>query len=213
MNLTGRTCPKCSRLMERQKTSTQKVAVMTGFFVKPDIGEICPVCGYESPLHLHMYSNNVASGQRFMFSGQYQEAEKCLLEAHEFYPALDSAHVLALLYSEMRNLAEAEKWFKEGVRLFDDWPATDISTRQDFLVDYGFFLGFELKRHDQMINILLQAISMYERNYKAHYNLGSAYARSEDWGKAEACYKRALEINPNHEGSRISLKAIQQIKK
>ena len=179
MNLTGRACPKCSRLMKRQEGSTRKVNVFSGFFIETDVCEICPVCRYELPLHLHMYSNNVAVGQRLMLMGQYREAEKLLLETHRSYPALDSAYVLALLYSKTKDRTRAMTWFKKGMGLFGQWPTEDISTRQDFLIDYAFFLGFELGQYDLAINILQQAISIYEQNYKAYYNLGSLYVRSE----------------------------------
>lgn len=212
-DLTGRACPVCSTLMARRLGVGRRQSVLLGtIHAVPDIVEICPRCQYEIKLHFHPKSNAVGRAFHLQMEGMYGEAKGILLGLLAENPTLDAAFCLAGVCSQMGEIAEAENWFKRGMELLDQWPASDVSTRQDFLVDYGFFLLFQAEppEFEKAEEILNRAIGEFEANYKAHLNLASAYAMTEQWERAAACYERVLQLNPGHP-CRESLQAVKDI--
>ncbi|MDI6720933.1 MAG: tetratricopeptide repeat protein [Candidatus Aenigmarchaeota archaeon] len=210
-HLSGRACPECDTLMEwKEGVKRVSVAFQEAFLV-PDASEMCPSCDYQMPIHMHAYNNSIADGNALRRQRRYKEAEICLLATYIYTQTLDADHCMAMLYSDMEDLERAIKFYHAGIEHFGSWPSSDISTRQDFLIDYGYFCMITLKQDSAAIEIFRMAIEVYEKNFKVYYNLGSAYARNENFSDAKECYERALEINPDHEGSASSLQIVKSI--
>jgi len=213
MPFSGRACPNCGSLMVWMPFSTRGVEISPGVVKRLDAGEICPNCSFEIPIHIHRFSNEVALSQRLIWQGKYERARRILLSVWRENPTLDIAFCLAKLYIEIKRPEEAKMWFERGMKLFKHWPKDDISTLQDFLIDFGYLLGFVMDKKRKAIKLFKKAISLYKENYKAWYNLGSLYARQRKWRRAEKCYRKALEIHPGHEESQRALQAVEASKK
>ena len=52
-------------------------------------------------------------------------------------------------------------------------------------------------RKNSAEQILIKGIYLYPQSARLHFELGSLYARANEWENASASYRKALSINPN----------------
>ena len=74
-------------------------------------------------------------------------------------------------------------------------------------------LGYRLlnrDRIDQAIAVFQRNVQTYPDAYNVYDSLGEAYLYSGDYDRAEASYRKALEIRPDFENSLIMLDTIRQ---
>ena len=75
------------------------------------------------------------------------------------------------------------------------------------------FMGYNLKgtslnqlgQIDDAIDSFWEGIDHNEDFYLLHYNLGIAYLQKNDALSAESCFKKSIELNPQHAGSHFQL--------
>lgn len=131
---------------------------------------------------------------------QLLDAQGLTLEANNLFGGIkeDSAYYriarleIALNLDELKNLEASQK---EMESLLESDP--------DDLVAYLSY-GAVLARHEKFSDaaaVYQRAIDRIEKPSRIHWNLfyrqGIAYERTKDWPKAEAAFKKSLELLPN----------------
>ncbi|MFP4542564.1 MAG: tetratricopeptide repeat protein, partial [Opitutales bacterium] len=56
-----------------------------------------------------------------------------------------------------------------------------------------------------------EAALMHGSSANLHYNLGTAYAREAQWGRASLHFHKALALNPNHRDARAQLALVRSL--
>jgi Tfp pilus assembly protein PilF len=79
----------------------------------------------------------------------------------------------------------------------------------DFLINLGYILT-RLNRIEDARIILERAVKKEPENANAHNMLGYVYAAQKKDDLATDCFKKALEIDPDHAGAKENLKAMGQ---
>ncbi len=134
---------------------------------------------------------NMQLGLSYLQRGDYEIAMEKLDKALKQNPNLPSAHnTIALLYQRLGETEKAEKHFKEAVS-----RAPEYSEAQN---NYGVFLCQQGK-YEQAEKRFLKAIEnpLYQSAAMAYENAGLCSREMPDMVKAEAYFRRALQINPN----------------
>ncbi len=65
--------------------------------------------------------------------------------------------------------------------------------------------AYDSKKYKEAIGSYEQLVKEGYKSYQLYYNLGNAYYRNNELGKAIYCYEMARKINPNDEDVRINL--------
>jgi len=97
--------------------------------------------------------------------------------------------VLGQLLAQQRRYAEAEAYLEKALAL-----DPKLSSAQLLRADLTILQG----RQDQARDLLTQLVAQQPRLAAAHVRLGQLYDRAEDWKRAEECYRKALEADPNN---------------
>src|SRR5690554_405319 len=134
---------------------------------------------------------NMHLGLSYLQRGDYEIAMEKLDKALKQNPNLPSAHnTMALLYQRLGETEKAEKHFKEAVG-----RAPQYSEAQN---NYGVFLCQQGK-YEQAEKRFLKAVEnpLYQSAAMAYENAGLCTREIPDMVKAEAYFRRALQINPS----------------
>jgi predicted alpha/beta superfamily hydrolase len=136
-----------------------------------------------------------------------------------WYPQENHASVaLPALYHDLKQLfndwsLEGEAWElgPDGVRAHYQGLSArfgfTVPIPEDYLVAHALH---GLRRHeapDEAILLLELCLSLYPGSADAHVGLGEAYESKGDRDQAEQHYRRALEIDPEHELAKARLRA------
>lgn len=142
---------------------------------------------------------NMQLGLSYLQSGDYQIAMGKLDKALKQNPNLPSAHnTIALLYQRLGETEKAEKHFREAVN-----RAPQYSEAQN---NYGVFLCQQGK-YEQAEQRFLKAVDnpLYQSAAMAYENAALCTREIPDVVKAEAYFRRALQINPDLSKSLIGM--------
>lgn len=133
---------------------------------------------------------NMRLGLNYLQRGDYAIALEKLEKALKQNPNLPSAHnTIALLYQRLGENDKAEKHFTEAVK-----RAPDYSQAQN---NFGAFLC-EQGRYDEAEERFLNAVKnpLYGTPAQAYENAGLCAKRVPDMEKAEAYFRKALQMQP-----------------
>jgi tetratricopeptide (TPR) repeat protein len=98
---------------------------------------------------------------------------------------------LGLSYAGLSRNAEAIAAYQQAIA----WQAQSVSKNPGPYIDMGSLL-LDLNRPQEAVTFLLQAVEIAPLESRAHELLGKAYARLEEFPKAQAELERAIELSP-----------------
>ncbi len=104
---------------------------------------------------------------------------------------------------EPRDPAAADASYREVVERFPDY----LDGRQA----YGTFL-FKQGRHAAAVEHLAAADRLRPDDPTTLLNLGAAHASLEQWDRAAECWRRVLELQPDHEKARLNLERLERVR-
>lgn len=145
---------------------------------------------------------NMRLGLNYLQRGDYAIALEKLQKALKQDPNLPSAHnTIALLYQHLGEVDKAEKHFKEAVA-----RAPKYSEAHN---NYGVFLC-QQGHYDEAEQHFLTAIKnpLYNSPAQALENAGLCVNRIPDRVRAEAHFRKALQINPHMKKSLLQMAKI-----
>jgi type IV pilus assembly protein PilF len=145
---------------------------------------------------------NMRLGLNYLQRGDYEVALQKLEKALKQNPNLSSAHnTIALLYQHLGESDKAEKHFKEAIA-----QATDYSEAHN---NYGVFLCHK-GHYDKAEQHFLIAIKnpLYNSPAQALENAGLCVNRIPDHERAQAHFRKALQLNPNMRKSLLQMAQI-----
>lgn len=122
----------------------------------------------------------------------------------EIYPTAEAYTFLGWTYRFQGKLEEAIEECRKAILVDPSFgnPYNDI----------GAYL-IELGRHDEAIPWLEKAIASprYEAYHYPWYNLGRVYVAKEMFSKAQDCFRKAIEIEPDYQPAAAALSRIQTL--
>jgi tetratricopeptide (TPR) repeat protein len=135
---------------------------------------------------------------RRQMRGELDQAVMLYRESLCLFPTAEAHTFLGWTYSFQGRLAEAIEECKRAIEVDPDFgnPYNDI----------GAYL-IELGRLDEAIPWLEQALRAprYESYHFPHFNLGRVYEMKGEPNKAVACYRRAMQEEPDYQLAREAL--------
>lgn len=108
----------------------------------------------------------------------------------------DQAFNLAKALQAQNREALALYWLKRVTELGDGWPESKRRTNLAYAHAELGVVYKNLKRTEEAIQALRQAVQLNENHFKAWFELGNVLFRAEDFGGAEAAMKKAKELFP-----------------
>ncbi len=143
--------------------------------------------------------------------------EKCLYKgigylkhATELHPRYVNGYLnLGLAYYKLRRDREALFFWKHAEKLYPNNPYL----RNYYIVFYNDLLnrGYQKSmrgRHDSAVIELNKCIILDKFNPEGWYSLGAAYFNIRNYRRAHQCWKRCLELKPDHQMANQAIKNI-----
>lgn len=143
--------------------------------------------------------------------------EKCLYKgigylkhATELHPRYVNGYLnLGLAYYKLRRDREALFFWKHAEKLYPNNPYL----RNYYIVFYNDLLnrGYQKSlrgRHDSAVIELNKCIILDKFNPEGWYSLGAAYFNIRNYRRAYKCWKRCLELKPDHQMANQAIKNI-----
>ncbi|MEO1259767.1 MAG: tetratricopeptide repeat protein [Bacteroidota bacterium] len=164
----------------------------------------------------------------------FENAEKSYLAAIELEPALTNAHFnLGNIYYFKRAINKAKKAFEKAIETNPDF-AFALVNLGNIIADEGEFeaakslyfrateaapeygapyallgkLYLDWNKKKEAKEFLLTCIEKDSKNKTAYILLGNLSKEEKDFDEAEACYRKALSIDPNDEGAQRNLRRL-----
>lgn len=124
---------------------------------------------------------------------------------------------LATAYQLNGNMDQSEKNFRralqidpnnllasEGINAIEN---DRVKMQLDLFLNRAISLQKE-ERFDESIDNYIKAVRLSPRNPDIHYNIGTCFQAKKDWFQAEKAYRKALDLNPEHEEAGLALKKL-----
>jgi tetratricopeptide (TPR) repeat protein/predicted AlkP superfamily pyrophosphatase or phosphodiesterase len=142
--------------------------------------------GYLAPDNADALNN---LGQRYQQRGEFlqaiEEYKKAIAMRPSFYAAYNN---LAVCYGKLGRLEEAERAFLKVIEIKPD----DFYAMNNLAVTY-----IQAKRMDEARTMAEQAVRTEPGYVNGHITLGSIYAMTGEFDRAEREFKTALELDPD----------------
>lgn len=156
-------------------------------------------------------TNRMNEGIKLDKKGNTSGAERALKEAIEIDPTNGKAHyTLGIVYRKQGKLVEAEKAYLDAIESTKEQPQGKHSFELGLVVSaQGDAKGVsqdakEVKYRDA-IKAYQIATNLDPKHYKAHYRMGTLYEQLDDPVKADAEFRKAIELRANYSPSFVSL--------
>lgn len=124
---------------------------------------------------------------------------------------------LATAYQLNGNMDQAEKNFRRAMQLDpNNLLASEginaiendrVKMQLDLFLNRAISLQKD-ERFDESIDNYIKAVRLSPRNPDIHYNIGTCFQAKKDWFQAEKAYRKALDLNPDHEEAGLALKKL-----
>jgi len=137
-------------------------------------------------------AHEYALAQVGQFSGNYDDAINHSLKALQFDPELGRAYVvLAVVYNNMKQPQQAEKYFKLALSKIDH-----MSEREKYRTRGAYYLV--VREPDKALEELQQLVARYPADNTGVANLALAYFYRRDMARALQEGTRAVQIYPKN---------------
>src|SRR5215472_4404887 len=137
-------------------------------------------------------AHEYALAQLGQFRGDYNDAIEHSLKALQFDPEMGRAYVvLAVVYNNMKEPQQAEKYFKLALSKIDH-----MSDREKYRTRGSYYLV--AREPDKALEELQQLVSKYPADNTGLANLSLAYFYRRDMARALEEGRRAVEIYPKN---------------
>jgi Flp pilus assembly protein TadD len=145
----------------------------------------------------------VNSGRVLLDLGRVDEAEERLRLAVEAAPQDGAAwNVLGRVHLVSERVAAAESCFGRAI---------EVDTTNAYARNNLGLLRLQRGAWQEAAAVLEEAVRLDDRIAYFHRNLGLAYERLGRWSDAGRAYARALELQPDHERTRLALARVNAL--
>lgn len=146
-------------------------------------------------------------GKVYIHRKEYKKAMNELEEAVKLQPKdAGTRALLAQAYAESGNQVQALAAAREAIRWSDD--------KKDQALLYRNIGLIYAKDNDTIkaMEALKMSVSLNWNDADAHYNLGVAYARQQDWANARRSFETALRLKPDFQQAKDALAQLDRQK-
>lgn len=143
--------------------------------------------------------------------GNTSSAERALKEAIELDPSHGKAYwALGQIYRKQNKLVDAQKAFEGAIENMKEEPNPDYHYQLGVVIaaqgdGEGVSTADKEAKYTQAIAAFQEAIKLDPNHYKAHYRMGVLHERLDDPIKADAAFRKAIEIRPTYSASFVNL--------
>ncbi len=144
-------------------------------------------------------------GEALTDLAQYEQAESILKRAFDSCPDENKHHIcgrLGLLYKEIKDYEQAERWFKNQIAL------------NPFDTSGYVYLGslYAIQGNYKKAKVLHRSALECEEGYfcEAHHNLGLIYRAEENYDKAYKHFLKAIELDPDYKAAVEALEDVER---
>ena len=155
--------------------------------------------------------NRMNDGIQLFDKNNTAGAEKALQDAIQLDPTYSAAyHTLGQIYKKQNKLVDAEKAFQGAIDNMKSEPNAeffyDIGAIQSQQGEADGVAAAEREtKFRAAINSFQEALKLDPKVYKAHYRTGTLHEKLDEPEKADAAYRKTIEIKPSYSPAFVSL--------
>ena len=155
--------------------------------------------------------NRMNEGIQLFDKNNNAGAEKALQDAIQLDPTYAAAyHTLGQIYKKQNKLVDAEKAFEGAIANMKSEPNAefyyDIGAIQSQQGEADGVAAAEREtKFRAAINSFQEALKLDPKVYKAHYRTGTLHEKLDEPEKADAAYRKTIEIKPSYSPAFVSL--------
>jgi len=155
--------------------------------------------------------NRMNEGIQLFDKNNTAGAEKALQDAIQLDPTYAAAyHTLGQIYKKQNKLVDAEKAFQGAIDNMKSEPNAefyyDIGAIQSQQGEADGVAAAEREtKFRAAINSFQEALKLDPKVYKAHYRTGTLHEKLDEPEKADAAYRKTIEIKPSYSPAFVSL--------
>jgi tetratricopeptide (TPR) repeat protein len=142
-------------------------------------------------------------GRIFQEEGMYAKAIEYYSKEAELEPSPGLYSVIGMLYLRQDKYDSAIDYFEKALRMDSNFSAA----RTDVMVAYHRWALQLIKggQADEAISVLSSALDLLPSSRVVHYDMGTAYDASGQYGEAIEQYKKVLEIDPSFAAAKCDI--------
>ena len=155
--------------------------------------------------------NRMNEGIQLFDKNNSPGAEKALQDAIQLDPTYAAAyHTLGQIYKKQNKLVDAEKAFVGAIDNMKSEPNAeyyyDLGAIQSAQGEADGVASAEREtKFRAAINSFQEALKLDPKVYKAHYRTGTLHEKLDEPEKADAAYRKTIEIKPSYSPAFVSL--------
>ncbi len=155
--------------------------------------------------------NRMNEGIQLFDKNNTAGAEKALQDAIQLDPTYSAAyHTLGQIYKKQNKLVDAEKSFQGAIDNMKSEPNAeffyDLGAIQSQQGEADGVAASEREtKFRAAINSFQEALKLDPKVYKAHYRTGTLHEKLDEPEKADAAYRKTIEIKPSYSPAFVSL--------
>ncbi|HEY0138744.1 MAG TPA: tetratricopeptide repeat protein [Nannocystis sp.] len=155
--------------------------------------------------------NRMNEGIQLFDKNNSPGAEKALQDAIQLDPTYAAAyHTLGQIYKKQNKLVDAEKAFQGAIDNMKSEPNAeyyyDLGAIQSSQGEADGVASSEREtKFRAAINSFQEALKLDPKVYKAHYRTGTLHEKLDEPEKADAAYRKTIEIKPSYSPAFVSL--------
>lgn len=172
---------------------------------------LAPACNGLASRNRVQAINRMNEGIQLFDRNNSAGAEKALQDAIQLDPTYSPAHhTLGQIYKKQGKLVDAEKAFQGAIDNMKSEPQGeywyDVGTVQQAQGEAdGVSVAERDTKFNAAINSFQEGLKLDPKMYKAHYRTGVLYEKLDQPEKADAAYRKTIELKPSYSPAFVSL--------